>query len=70
MPLAAIIGGPAYLDGYAALPLKRALRLPPQSWDIEFDATRHLHMAPLLEHGPAGAAMKLSRSSSPQGASV
>jgi protein ImuA len=43
--------GPSRLQ----LRLERMGSLPPQSWEIEFDATRHLHMAPLLEHGPAGA---------------
>jgi protein ImuA len=54
--------GPSRLQ----LRLERMGSLPPQSWEIEFDATRHLHMAALLEHGPAGTAMKFSRSSSPQ----
>jgi hypothetical protein len=31
------------------LRLERMAGLPPQSWEIEFDATRHLHVAPLLE---------------------
>jgi hypothetical protein len=31
------------------LRLERMASLPPQSWEIEFDATRHLHVAPLLE---------------------
>jgi hypothetical protein len=31
------------------LRLERMASLPPQSWEIEFDATSHLHMAPLLE---------------------
>jgi hypothetical protein len=43
--------GPSRLQ----LRLERMASLPPQSWEIEFDATRDLHMAPLLEHGPAGA---------------
>jgi hypothetical protein len=31
------------------LRLERMASLPPQSWEIKFDATRHLHVAPLLE---------------------
>jgi protein ImuA len=42
--------------------LERMSSLPPQSWEIEFDATRHLHMAPLLEHGPAGTVVRGRRS--------
>jgi hypothetical protein len=50
--------GPSRLQ----LRLERMASLPPQSWEIEFDATRHLHMAPLLEHGPAGTALGRRRS--------
>jgi protein ImuA len=50
--------GPSRLQ----LRLERMASLPPQSWEIEFYATRHLHMAPLLEHGPAGSASRRRRS--------
>jgi protein ImuA len=50
--------GPSRLQ----LRLERMGSLPPQSWEIEFDATRHLHMVPLLEHGPAGTAIERRRS--------
>jgi protein ImuA len=50
--------GPSRLQ----LRLERMGSLPPQSWEIEFDATRYLHMAPLLEHGPAGTAIRRRRS--------
>lgn len=49
--------GPSRLQ----LHLERMGSLRPQSWEIEFDAVRHLHMAPLLEHGPAGTAKRRER---------
>jgi protein ImuA len=49
--------GPSRLQ----LRLERMGSLRPQSWEIEFDATRHLHMVPLLEHGPDGTAIKRRR---------
>ncbi|MGF1621794.1 MAG: ImuA family protein [Rhodomicrobiaceae bacterium] len=50
--------GPSRLQ----LRLERMASLPPQSWEIEFDATRHLHLVPLLEHGPTGKAIRRRRS--------
>lgn len=40
--------GPARLE----LQLERMGGFPPQQWEMEFDATRGFHLAPLLEDGP------------------
>lgn len=42
--------GPSRLQ----LKLERMSSVRPQTWEIEFDAARHLHMARLLEYGSAG----------------
>jgi protein ImuA len=40
--------GPARLE----LRLERLGGFPPQQWEMEFDATRGFHLAPLMEDGP------------------
>ncbi len=40
------------------LRLERMGGLPPREWEMEFDATRGFHMAPLLADGPARSAVK------------
>jgi protein ImuA len=45
------------------LELERMASFRPQSWEMEFDATRGFHLAPLLENGPARGAGKGRRQS-------
>jgi hypothetical protein len=40
------------------LRLERMAGYRPRNWEMEFDAARGFHMAPLLENGPAGGAGK------------